>query len=80
MTTSITGDVAYDAFLNPSCNGPGDKHIYEIMVWLAKLGTLRPIGSPTSPAGIQLAGHSGVDAGLKMTSMQAGFEVSVGEG
>ncbi|KAI4252825.1 MAG: hypothetical protein L6R42_007825 [Xanthoria sp. 1 TBL-2021] len=118
ITTPITGDVAYDAFLNPVCNGPGDKHIYEIMVWLAKLGTLQPIGSPTSPAGIQLAGHSkgtntqtgtevfsfvahselqsfqgdlmeffnyliwnqGVDAGLKMTSMQAGFEVSVGEG
>ncbi|KAI4110834.1 MAG: hypothetical protein LQ339_001110 [Xanthoria mediterranea] len=121
MDTPITGDVAYDAFLNPVCNGPGDKHVYEVMVWLAKLGTLQPIGSPTNSA-IQLAGHSwtlwsgtntqtntqvfsfvadaaiqnfqgdlmeffnhlvqsqGVDPALKMTTMQAGFEVSVGEG
>ncbi|KAI4270514.1 MAG: hypothetical protein L6R38_007113, partial [Xanthoria sp. 2 TBL-2021] len=54
ITTPITGDVTYDAFLNPVCNSPSDKHTYEIMVWLAKLGTLQPIGSPS----IQLAGHS----------------------
>ncbi|KAL8704419.1 MAG: hypothetical protein Q9201_002410 [Fulgogasparrea decipioides] len=120
-TTSLTGDVAYDAFLNPDCNGPGDKHVYEVMIWLAQLGGLNPIGSPVA-SDIQLAGSSwklykgpntstgtevfsfvadtqkndfngdlmdffnyliknqGVDAGLKMTSMQAGTEVSVGEG
>ncbi|KAI4115947.1 MAG: hypothetical protein LQ338_007784 [Usnochroma carphineum] len=122
-STSMTGDVAYDAFLNPTCDGPGDPHTYEVMVWLAQLGGLNPISDGGDPAsGIQLAGSSwklysgknqqtgtqvfsfaadtqindfsgdlmeffdylvkseGVDAGLKMTSMQAGTEVSVGEG
>ncbi|KAL8790104.1 MAG: hypothetical protein Q9213_000806 [Squamulea squamosa] len=122
-TTTITGDVAYDAFLNPECNGPGDKHIYEVMVWLARLGKLQPIGRLIR-YNIQLAGHSwtlhkgtntqtgtevfsfvagdkggiknfqgdlmeffnyltrsqGVDAGLKMTTMQAGAEIGVGKG
>ncbi|KAI4189770.1 MAG: hypothetical protein L6R41_001253 [Letrouitia leprolyta] len=122
MSSTPTADVAYDAFLNPTCNGPGDPHIYEVMIWLAQLGGLNPIsdGNPTS--GIQLAGSSwklysgkntntgttvysfvsdgqinefggdlmeffgylvknkGVDGGLLVTSMQAGTEVSVGQG
>ncbi|KAL8716432.1 MAG: hypothetical protein Q9220_000339 [cf. Caloplaca sp. 1 TL-2023] len=121
-SASITGDVAYDAFLNADCNGPGDPHTYEVMIWLAQLGGLNPIGSPTGSP-VQVAGSSwtlwkgtntqtgttvfsfvtaggtkndfngdlmgffdyltqsqGVDGGLKMTSMQAGTEVSVGAG
>ncbi|KAL9576901.1 MAG: hypothetical protein Q9212_006732 [Teloschistes hypoglaucus] len=117
---SITGDVSYDAFLNPTCNGPGDPHVYEVMVWLAQTGGLNPIGSPIASS-LPFAGGSwklykgqntqtgttvfsfvadstmnsfqgdlmdffkyltdkqGVDAGLKVTSVQAGAEVSVGK-
>ncbi|MCJ1459516.1 hypothetical protein MMC28_009895 [Mycoblastus sanguinarius] len=42
----ITGDVSYDAFLGPTCTGPGGQHTYEVMVWLAQLGGLNPIGTP----------------------------------
>ncbi|KAL9601600.1 MAG: hypothetical protein Q9219_002434 [cf. Caloplaca sp. 3 TL-2023] len=122
-SASITGDVAYDAFLNPTCNGPGDPHTYEVMIWLAQLGGLNPISDGSPQGGIALAGSSwklysgknqqtgtmvysfvaesgqmnefkgdlmeffgylveskGVDDGLKVTSVQAGTEVSVGEG
>lgn len=54
---SITGDVSYDAFLNPTCNGPGDKHVYEVMVWLAQIGGLNPIGSPIASS-LPFAGGS----------------------
>ncbi|KAL8838187.1 MAG: hypothetical protein Q9170_002230 [Blastenia crenularia] len=121
-STSITGDVAYDAFLNPTCNGPGDPHTYEVMVWLAQLGGLNPISDGSPASGINLAGSAwklysgknqqtgttvysfvaetqvndfqgdlmdffgylvkskGVDGGLMVTGVQAGTEVSVGEG
>lgn len=117
---SITGDVSYDAFLNPDCDGPGDAHVYEVMVWLAQLNGLNPIGSPIASS-LPLASASwklykgqntqtgttvfsfvadstmnkfdgdlmdffgyltknqGVDAGLQVTSVQAGTEVSVGK-
>ncbi|KAL8687979.1 MAG: hypothetical protein Q9218_005996 [Villophora microphyllina] len=120
---NISGDVSYDAFLNPDCDGPGDKHVYEVMVWLAQLGGLNPIGFGTPVASsVPLAGSSwklykgkndatqttvfsfiadstikdfegdlmeffnyltkeqNVDASLKVTSVQAGTEVSVGKG
>lgn len=116
----ITGDVAYDAFLAPVCNGPGDPHNYEIMVWLAALGGLNPIG--TAGPSVQIGGqawtlwsgtndqtqthvfsfvagggqlgsysgdlmgffnylvqNNGVDAGLQLTSVQAGTEVASGQ-
>lgn len=118
MSADITGDVSYDAFLAPECNGPGDKHPYEIMVWLAALGGLNPIGTagPTvqigsssfvlwsgtnSQTGSQvfsfvaaktmntfdgdlmdffnyLTKNNGVDAGLMLTTVQAGTEVGTG--
>lgn len=124
MSSTPTADVAYDAFLNPTCNTPGDPHTYEVMIWLAQLGGLPPISDSSSPptSGIQLSNSSwklysgknqqtgtmvysfvadaqvndfrgdlmeffgyltknkGVDAGLMVTSMQAGTEVSVGQG
>ena len=116
----ITADVSYDAFLNPSCDGPGDAHTYEVMVWLAQLGGLNPIGTSTATAQIgssswnlwkgtntqtgttvfsfvapstmntfngdlmdffnYLVQNQGVDAGLMVTTVQAGTEVSVGSG
>ena len=52
-SADIVGDVSYDAFLgNSSCGGPGDPHTYEIMVWLAQLGGLDPIGSVQATAQI----------------------------
>ncbi|KAL6715307.1 hypothetical protein ACLMJK_007572 [Lecanora helva] len=57
MSTNIVGDVSYDAFLgDSSCGGPGDPHKYEVMVWLAKLGTLQPIGS--SQQTVQIGGST----------------------
>ncbi|KAL8821758.1 MAG: hypothetical protein Q9191_007247 [Dirinaria sp. TL-2023a] len=55
-SAQITGDVSYDAFLAPVCNGPGDPHKYEIMVWLAALGGLNPIGS-AGPS-VQIGGQA----------------------
>ncbi|KAL8933244.1 MAG: hypothetical protein Q9216_006456 [Gyalolechia sp. 2 TL-2023] len=122
-----TGNIAYDAFLNPTCNTPGDPHAYEVMIWLAQLGGLDPIsdGGGDPKPGIQLAGASwklytgtntqtgtmvhsfvvadvgspiddfsgdlmdflnylaqneGVDGGLMVTSVQAGTEISLGQG
>ena len=57
-SASIVGDVSYDAFLAPVCNGPGDNHPYEIMVWLAALGGLNPIGA-AGPS-ISIGSHSWV--------------------
>jgi len=42
---STTGNVSYDAFLGPTYNTPSDHYPYKIMVWLARLGGLAPIGS-----------------------------------
>lgn len=55
-STSITGDVSYDAFLATSCDDPGDAHVYEVMVWLATLGGLNPIGTLQST--VQIGGAS----------------------
>ncbi|KAL8791617.1 MAG: hypothetical protein Q9195_005766 [Heterodermia aff. obscurata] len=49
-----SADVAYDAFLNPTCNGPGDPHTYEVMIWLAKFGVLQPIGSADTAVDAQI--------------------------
>ena len=116
-----SADVAYDAFLNPTCNGPGDAHTYEVMIWLAHFGPLQPIGSAETAVDAQIAGqgtwklwqgtntqtgtkvfsflapatvnsydgdlkaffdylvqNQGVDAGLLVTSMQAGTEIASG--
>lgn len=117
-SAQITGDVSYDGFLASTCNGPGDPHPYEIMVWLAAIGGLNPIGTagPTVTIGSQsfvlwsgtndqtksqvfsfvatrelnsfdgdlmnffnyLVQNNGVDAGLLLTSVQAGTEIAVG--
>lgn len=41
----MIGDVAYDAFLGEGCTGTDGQHSYEVMIWLAALGSLGPIGS-----------------------------------
>ncbi|KAF6237932.1 hypothetical protein HO173_004133 [Letharia columbiana] len=41
----VIGDVAYDAFLGEGCSGTTGQHSYEVMIWLAALGSLGPIGS-----------------------------------
>ena len=65
---NFNADISYDIFTdsNPANTGSGDHHDYEIMIWLADLGTASPIattyganGKPTYAAtGIPLAGAS----------------------
>lgn len=64
--TGVNADISYDIFTDADAanTGSGDHHDFEIMVWLADLGTANPIsdgygadGKPSWVAtGIQIAG------------------------
>lgn len=41
----MIGDVTYHSFLGEGCTGTSGQHNYEVMIWLAALGSLGPIGS-----------------------------------
>jgi xyloglucan-specific endo-beta-1,4-glucanase len=56
-TNNVNADVAYDQFTAADRNHVTYSGDYELMVWLAKLGNIQPIGSVVR-SGISLAGHT----------------------
>jgi xyloglucan-specific endo-beta-1,4-glucanase len=57
-TNGINADVAYDQFTAADKNHVTYSGDYELMVWLAKLGSIEPIGGSPTRTGISIAGHT----------------------
>jgi len=55
-TENIRANVAYDVFTSADPNGPNNIGDYELMVWLARLGNVYPIGQKV--ATVTIAGYT----------------------
>jgi len=73
-TDSIRANVAYDVFTAADPNHANSGGDYELMIWLARIGDIYPIGKSTTQ--VTLAGHSwdlwiGMNGDMKVFSFVA---------